>query len=374
MTKTSSPQRTLEYQGDGPLSSVTTSTRIALLTAACAGGCNAGYVAEQAWGHFRLLSQRKPIVRVLRSEKLRPRWRDNLQLVLLTRDYASDVLGLARTGSYTQLVETPGDQPLAYNLSAAPKDALTPTVWSFPIVGSLPYLGFFRRNRGLEMQHELQRQGLDTYLRPVSAYSSLGWFHDPIYSSLLSAKPWRLIEVVLHETTHSTIFLRGEVAFNESLAVLVGQQGTLNLLARLYGPTSPQVQRARTAFARSRRFARLISRLVVRLRRLYAQPISRAAKVRARERHFSWAKRRYKEMFGTDAEMNHFLEQPLNNAVVLSFGRYLRNLRFHLAVYRCLGRDLAALVALYRHAQQFPSPLAYAAMRCRLTPELPQQM
>lgn len=340
---------------------------------ALGGGCTtASYLLEQGAGQLRIFHRRQHVDALLRRRHLPPGWRSRLELLRSARTYAFDVIGLARTAAYTHVYDT-GGKPIAYNLSAAPKDALTPRLWRFPIVGALPYLGFYQRDKGLARQRELDRRGFDTYLRPVSAYSSLGWFADPVYSSMLEARPSRLVELVIHESTHTTIFLRGQVGFNESLAVFVGQQGTINFLARRHGPLSPRVERALATFRRRQRFGRLVSELYRRLRRLYRSPRSQASKLRQREHLFAWAKARHRQLF-PELPRARFVREPLNNAIVLSLGRYLTGVAFHRAVYDCLGRDLGALVAFYRRAQRHDDPLSWAARRCRLRGPRPQPM
>jgi predicted aminopeptidase len=346
-----------------------------LALASLAAGCSApsGYLARQAWGQLKAMHRRERIVDLLRRPGLTPERREKLTLVLLARQYAHEVIGLRLTSSYTRFYDT-GGGPLAYNLSAAPKDRLAPKVWRFPIVGGLPYLGFFDRARAERERQALERDGLDTELRPVPAFSSLGWFADPVYSPMLEAEIGRLVEVVIHETTHTTIFLRNQVAFNESLAVFVGDQGSLNFLARVYGPLSPEVRRHAAAIGRRRIFGELIAELYQRLERLYGARIPRDEKLRQRELCFAWAQRRYKELFPDPATWSDFVRRPLNNAVVLNFGRYNQGLAFHTRVYRALGSDLGRMVALYVRAQRFADPIGYVARAVGLEGFIQQRM
>jgi predicted aminopeptidase len=326
--------------------------------AGCAGP--SGYLVEQAWGQLKILHNRQRIDRMLRKPDLKPEVRVKLKLVQLVRDYAHETIGLRKTGAYTRFYDT-GGKPLAHNLSACPPDSLKPKVWSFPIVGGLPYLGFFEKRKGEAARRALQDQGLDTYLRPVPAFSSLGWFADPVYSPMLEDDLPRLADVVIHETTHTTIFLRGQVAFNESLAVFIGNQGTLNFLARVFGPRSPLVLEFAAKLQRRRRFSKLISALYTRLGRLYKSKRPRAEKLRQKAKHFAWAQQRYKELFPDPENWGSFPRRKLNNAVLLSYGRYNQGIEFHRAVYLRLNRDLRRLVALYKFAQNFDDPIAYVA-------------
>ncbi len=335
---------------------------LSLLAIVTAAGCAGpdGYLVEQAWGQLKILHNRQRIDDLLRKPDLRPEVRTKLKLVLLVREYAHETIGLRKTGAYTRFYDT-GGKPLAHNLSACPADSLKPKVWRFPIVGALPYLGFFDKRKGEAARRALAAQGLDTYLRPVPAFSSLGWFADPVYSPMLEDDLPRLADVVIHETTHTTIFLRGQVAFNESLAVFIGNQGTLNFLARVFGPRSPLVVDFAAKLQRRRRFSRLISALYVRLGRLYKSDRPRAEKLREKATHFAWAQKRYKELNPDPETWGSFPTRKLNNAVLLSYGRYNQGIEFHRAVYLRLDRDLRRLVALYKFAQHFDDPIAYVA-------------
>jgi len=335
----------------------------ALLAVLALCGCSTeltGYVLEQAWGQLKIMNQRRPIRQVLGRGGLAPEKREKLALVLLARDYAHHELGLRRTGAYTYFYDT-GGKTLAWNLSACEKTSLRPRVWRFPVVGGLPYIGFFRREEGRAQKRALDAAGLDTYLRPVPAFSSLGWFADPVYSPLLEEDLPRLIDVVIHETTHTTIFLRGRVAFNESLAVFVGNQGALNFLARIQGPASAEVKSYAASIVRRQRFGRLVSALYRRLERLYASDLPRADKLRRREELFAWAQRRYKELFPDPGTWGAFVSRKLNNAVLLSYGRYNQGIEFHRQVYERLGRNLRRMVELYKRAQRHDDPIAYVA-------------
>lgn len=346
---------------------------LALLPLLAACEAPSGYLVEQAWGQLRMMNQRQRISEMLRRPDLPPGWRRKLRIVLLARSYAHQQLGLRRTGAYTRFYDT-GGKPLAHNLSACPKTSLKPKVWRFPIVGGLPYIGFWDLREGQAAQQELRQRGLDTYLRPVPAYSSLGWFADPVYSPMLERSEGRLVDTVIHETLHTTIFLRNRVAFNESLAVFVGNQGSLNFLARLYGPQSPQVREFARGVARRQRFGRLVTQLYQRLDRLYRGPLPRAEKLRQRRQVFAWAQQRYKEIFTDPARWGSFVRRPLNNAVLLSYGRYNQGLEFHRKVYLALGRDLRRFVALYKRAQDHDDPVAYVARVCGLRGFIKQKM
>jgi predicted aminopeptidase len=340
---------------------VTRGARVTLLAAALllAGCGQAGYVLRQGWRQFKALRARQPLARVMRRRDLPSDWREKLVVSQLARRYAEEVIGLRRTAAYTTFLDT-GSRPVAWNLSACARDRLRPKTWRFPLVGEVPYLGYLDEGEARRAKDELDRQGLDTDLRPVNAWSSLGWFADPLTSGMLSEDVARLSEVIIHELTHSTIYVRGHAAFNESLAVFVGDHGALAFLTQLYGPLSAEAQRYLDTLRRQQRFNALIEELYDRLERLYASARPAEDKLREREAHFRWAQERYRELFPPE-RWGRFGRTRLNNAVLLNYGRYNQGLRFHEQVYRKLGRDLPRLVALYRAATRYPDPVRRVA-------------
>ena len=335
-----------------------------LFSLAFSTGCFSGaYVAQQAVGQLKTLNGRQRVADVLRRNDLQPEWRNKRWLMLSARKYGINKLGLRRTGAYTYFFDTKG-KPIAHNVSAAAKDALKPKRWTFPIVGTLPYLGFFRKKDAQKLRRTLAKQGYDTYLRPVPAYSSLGWFDDPVDSTMLDQSKGRLIEVVIHETTHTTIFLRNRIAFNESLAVFIGQQGTLDFLSENYGKRSKEVERVRRSIERRKKFSLLITELYERLEKLYRSKIARKQKLVQRQVIFDWGQKAYRKVFPNPKMWGSFVREPLNNAIVLSYGRYNHGVVFHRRVYEAVGRNLSAMISLYKHAQHFDDPIAYVAKRC----------
>jgi predicted aminopeptidase len=138
-------------------------------------------------------------------------------------------IGLADNDNYTSFVDI-GDKPISYTLVACPKDSLNPLVWSFPIVGELPYIGFFDRQDALDEANKIKKLGHDAVVWPAGAYSTLGWFSDPVLSTSLKGELVDFVDLLLHEQTHATIYVRGDITFNENLAVFIAGEATPRLL------------------------------------------------------------------------------------------------------------------------------------------------
>jgi predicted aminopeptidase len=182
------------------------------------------YIARAAWEEGRILRARKPIARLVRDPTVAPETRAKLSLVLEARRFAVDSLGLPAKDAFTQFTQLDRDT-LVLVLSGARLDALVSKTWWFPVVGHVPYKGFFKSADAERAERALAADGYDTYLRPSPAFSTLGWFNDPLLSSSLRADSVDLVNTVIHELTHNRYFAKGEAVFNESFANFVGARG-----------------------------------------------------------------------------------------------------------------------------------------------------
>lgn len=152
--------------------------------------------------------------------------RRRLQLVVDARTFAQRSIGLAGGESFTTYSALERDT-LVLVLSAARRDTLAAYTWWFPVVGRFPYKGFFDFAEAQRTAESMRRRGYDTYVRPASAFSTLGWFNDPLLSTTLRLDTLDLANTVIHELTHNTLFVKGEVTFNESFASFVGARGAI---------------------------------------------------------------------------------------------------------------------------------------------------
>jgi len=146
-------------------------------------------------------------------------------LVLAARKYAADSLKLRVKDSFTTYSRLDTDT-LVLLLSAAYRDTLKAYTWWFPIVGRVPYKGYFDFDKARRVAREMQRDGFDTYLRPADAFSTLGFFNDPLLSTTLKSDSLSLVNTVIHEVTHNTFYAPGQAPFNESFAMFVGARGS----------------------------------------------------------------------------------------------------------------------------------------------------
>ncbi|MBI5481742.1 MAG: aminopeptidase, partial [Deltaproteobacteria bacterium] len=235
-----------------------------LLLLAPASGCwTASYLAQQGSGQLRLLRERRRVDDVLADPRVAAETKRRLHLAAAAREFGIRALGLRGDGNYTRFLDTHG-APVAWMVSAAPPDRLVPHRFRFPLVGALPYVGFFREADARAEVARLQRLGLDTYVRAVAGYSTIGITSDPIYSSMLEGSDARIVEITLHEMAHGTVFVPGRAEWNESFATLVGLHG-----AALFFALEHRAAEARRLFADARaraereaRFAAFLAPLV----------------------------------------------------------------------------------------------------------------
>ena len=330
-----------------------------LLCTVCLSGCGLGYLLHVAGGQVSILARQRPVADVLEDEPLTPQERQKIHLILEVRAFAINQLGLYDSNSYTTFVRL--DRPyVSYNLTAAPPDALIPYSWRFPFVGRTPYKGFFNQDYALREQRALEQQGYDTYVRGVRAYSTLGYFTDPILSSMLVYDNFFLVNTIIHEMLHQTIWIKGSVSFNESLANFVGERGTLAYLAQRYGTDAPEYQRYRDQRADALVLHEYMRALIERLEALYHEPISRADKLQRRAQIFAQAVTAYPDVLARmkTADYRTFFErQPLNNAVLLAFRVYNRDPTFFEQALAEQGGDLRRMIAYFTtlRADQIPA-------------------
>ena len=195
------------------------------LPAALVGGTSTGrYLGRAAWEESKILARRRPIDALVADPAVDATTRGKLALVLEARRFAVDSLGLDAKRSFTQYSQLDRDT-LVLVLSGARRDRLEPVTWWFPVVGRVPYKGYFDFAEGAAARDDLTRRGYDADLRPAGAFSTLGWFDDPLLSTTLADDSLGLAETVIHELLHNTFYAGGQAVFNESFANFVGHRG-----------------------------------------------------------------------------------------------------------------------------------------------------
>src|SRR5437763_12176914 len=182
------------------------------------------YLGRGAWEEAKILSRRQPISEIIADPRTPKDAREKLKVVLAARKYAKDSLKLRTKDSFTTYSRLDHDT-LVLVVSAAYRDTLKPYTWWFPIVGRVPYKGYFDFSAAKKDAKSLAEEGLDVYVRPSDAFSTLGFFNDPLLNTTVKGDSLDLANTVIHELTHNTFYASGEAPFNESFAMFVGARG-----------------------------------------------------------------------------------------------------------------------------------------------------
>ena len=195
------------------------------------------YGIMQGRGQLNVVFNAKPVAEVMADNNFPDSLKMKIELMQQIRQFAIDSLGLKDTENYTSIFDQKG-KDILWNLSASEPYELKSVQWSFPFLGKFSYKGFFDLDKAKEERKVLNDKGYDTRIRPVSAWSTLGWFKDPILSNQLSRRDGSLAEMVIHELTHATIFIKDSLSFNENLASFIGEKGAIKFLEYRYGTES----------------------------------------------------------------------------------------------------------------------------------------
>jgi predicted aminopeptidase len=323
------------------------------------------YLARAGWEEGKILRARRPIARlVLDTANVTPMVRGKLALVLAARQFAVDSIGLRVDQSFTQFTQLERDT-LVLLLSGAHRDRLATFSWWFPVVGRVPYKGYFDYDAARAAARRLRDRGLDVTLRPASAFSTLGYFNDPLLSTTLALDSVSLANTVIHEVTHSTFYAPGQAVFNESFANFVGARGSAWLFRARGQPAA--VAEAERDWQNDRVLSTFWTDVYNELDSAFkAHPGSRDARQRPREGVYARARARLRAEVAprlTNIPPNWADRVPLNNSALLSRRVYLTDLGLFDAVHEREGRDLrrtiARVVALAKARPDAP----YAALR-----------
>lgn len=311
---------------------------LALLFVLSPTGC---YLSRAGWEEAKILGGRRPIAEIVRDSAADPATRAKLRLVLEARDYAQHTLRLDVAESFTTFSRLRSDT-LVLVVSAAQRDRLEAYTWWFPIVGRVPYKGFFDFGAARELAARLAREGHDVYVRPASAFSTLGWFNDPLLSTTLAADSLDLVNTVIHEVTHNSFYAAGQAVFNESFANFVGARGAeAFFLAR--GDSAAARETVRR-WEDEKLLASFWTQLYETLDSAFtAHPDSREARLTARDTVYARARRTLVAEIGPRLRTMppRYAERvTLDNAALLARRVYLTDLELFDRVHRREGSDV----------------------------------
>ncbi|HAA41990.1 putative aminopeptidase [Pseudomonas poae] len=325
-------------------------------------GCSSvSYYSQLAGGQWQLLRAREPVAEVIADPSRPQGLRDHLAQAQKARTFASEHLHLPDNQSY-RLYADIGRPYVVWNVFATQEFSLAPQTHCFPIAGCVAYRGYYRQGAARGEAALLRQQGMDVSMGGVEAYSTLGWFNDPIMNSMMNWGDERLATLIFHELAHQRFYVQDDTEFNESFASFVEQEGTRQWrAAQGLAPLGSSTRQQRD------QFTQLILDTRKRLEKLYVQPLSVEAMRQAKAAEFEALRREYRQMrdsqWGGDKRYDAWMNLPMNNARLLPFGLYDRWVPAFAALFRQEGGDWLKFYAAVEKMGELPVGQRKAALR-----------
>ncbi|MDF1663387.1 MAG: aminopeptidase [Planctomycetota bacterium] len=321
-------------------------------------GCRMGYYLKAGYGQAKIVFGKQDIATVLEDPKLDPERRRKLLLVEEIRQFAFNEVGLTENDNYTTFYDLKG-KPITYTVVACRKDSLDPYIWSFPIVGDLPYIGFFDPKDAKEEALRLKKEGYDVVVWPASAYSTLGWFSDPVLSNMLDYSDVDLVDVLLHEQTHVTVYIENDITFNENLATFVGYAGSLEFFKQR--GDSKNLKAAMDQKHDKIIVGQFTEQLVNEIKALYKKDMTFDKKLIEREKVFARARLRFRKTTMRKLKTKNFDylgSRQYNNAILSTMSIYNKEIDNFEALYKTCGSDIRKTVLALKEISKAPDPKA----------------
>ena len=298
---------------------------VVLIFALVLSGCETvGYYSQAAQGQWSIWWQREPISELLASPDTTPELRQQLQRVEAYRLFASQQLALPDNKSYRYYTDIKRPY-VVWNVVAAEPLSVEPLTWCFPIAGCVSYRGYFSEQAAIDYAQQLQQQGYETHVGGVAAYSTLGWFDDPLLNTFVSRAPLDLAGLIFHELAHQQVYVAGDTAFNESFATTVELIG-VERWAQQQGITPEELNAYHQRRIMRKEFVSLLLDLREQLQALYAQAIPEQEKINTKQQlleiDFPAQLKQLQQHWGQNTAFAGWLQQPVNNARLSTVASY----------------------------------------------------
>lgn len=311
----------------------------------CLCACDLPYYWQAAHGQWDLIQRKQPIDTILQDETIADTTKDSLRYLLKARHFALTRLQLDDNQSYLDYVDLHRDY-VSWNVFATPELSMQNHTWCYPIAGCVSYRGYFSEQEALRYAEQLQQEGYDTYVGGVGAYSTLGWFDDPVLSTFLQRGPLSLAALLFHELAHQVLYVKDDTVFNESFATSIEQLLLQEWVRQegLHNLWKPYAQ----ARQRQDEFVNLIMEHKQRRTDLYVSPLSGGDKRRQKQvliqtlqQDYATLKARWDSYSGYD----EWFALELNNAQLSTVAAYHELLPGFLALHAKTDQNLASFIA-----------------------------
>ena len=325
---------------------------LALLT-----GCQSFYLIEQGFKNRGVMGEAVEIETSPTGEihvegtDLDDDKQGKLRLIAEIREFAASELGLDVGDAYTTYYQVP-DGAISHVVVAAHPLALAPYEWRFPIVGRVTYKGFFDREDAEAERDRLRDEGWDTHMGPVAAFSSLGWFDDPVLSTMLEYTDGDLADVIIHELAHRTVYFQNATDVNESMASVIGKRGAQLFLVTRYGEHSEQLDEFDALCASRATYREILRRLRFDLDALYRSNLADEQKLSRKEELFANASR----LLYPDAENPESAIAP-SNAFIIARKQYSDHVALFREVLAIFGGEPTRMMAFLKSLPESEDPL-----------------
>jgi predicted aminopeptidase len=295
---------------------------IALMLVTTSGCAKLGYYTQAIGGQLEILVKRRSIPALLDDPDTAPELKARLSPILEMRAFASEELGLPDNKSYRTYVDLKRPY-VVWNVFAAPEFSLEPVDWCFLFAGCISYRGYFSERDAQKFANKLAQDNYDVYVAGISAYSTLGWFHDPMLNTMLRRTEPEIAGLIFHELAHQVVYVRDHTEFNESFALTVELEGIKRWLAAK--GSADQFQKYLVRKKRRGEFIQLVMKLRDQLDEIYARETGDDKKRAAKQQAFIGIRQDYRELkknWGGYTSYDAWFARDLNNAYLVSVGLY----------------------------------------------------
>lgn len=302
--------------------------------------CSPFYVLRAGYEQGKLLINRQPIEKIIAQNDVEKEVKEKLELVLKAREFGI-TQGLNPGGSFLKYSHIESDA-LTWIVLASKKDSFSFHTWWFPIVGSLPYKGFFKKEHAEKEAHRLELEGYETIIMPTEAYSTLGWFDDPVVTTSLRHIPPDLVNTVLHESVHTTVWIPGDTGFNESVANFIGLAGAEIFFSRESQNLPKNIEYMHISTNKrniSFEIEGILKVLYDELKKLYESDTSLEDKLKRREKIFIDTTAIFKQKYPGASIFN-----KANNAEIMHLMLYYNRLSMFNRVFDLCNNDLPSFI------------------------------
>ncbi len=331
--------------------------KIFLLSTLLLSSCQLGYYIKSGHNQFSMMASRISITEAFQRPDLSADQKRKINLSQKARVFAFEKLKLKRTENYSTYIDLKRPY-VTWVVNAAEKWEMKNYEWKYPIIGAMPYKGYFNEIEAKQEKEKMEAAGYDSYMRGVSAYSTMGWFQDSLLSSMLRYKDHDLVNTIIHELVHTTIYIKSNSDFNERLAVFIGNKGTEIFYKELEGENSATLKLIAEENQDDQKFSKFITNEINELDKWYQNNKSSSDET-LRQKRLQEVITRFetdlKPLLKTNA-YDKFTKEPMNNARMGLYKTYMENLDDFEIIYEKYNKDLVQFIEVIKKLEKSDNP------------------